>query len=102
VFGTADARTFRATLDALPSTIKSNMAADKPEVVTTSVVYQMNCNPNRSTPVIKGRRHYRTWTDTVNQVHLGVSQDHRPETGGSNNFSCITGKNFISNVNTML
>jgi hypothetical protein len=37
--GIADARKCRATLDALLTTIKSNMAADKPEVVIISVVY---------------------------------------------------------------
>ena len=39
LLGPADARTSRATLDALSMAIKSNMAADKPEVVITSVVY---------------------------------------------------------------
>ena len=39
LLGAADARTFRATLDALSTTIKSNMAADKPEVVITSDMY---------------------------------------------------------------
>ena len=39
LLGAADARTCRVTLDALSTTIKSNMAADKPEVVITSVVY---------------------------------------------------------------
>jgi hypothetical protein len=78
------------------------MVEDKPKVVLTSVVCQMNCDPNRSAHVFKGRRHYRTRTDTVNQMHLGGSQNHRLETGGSNNFSCIIGKSVISNVNTML
>ena len=39
LLGPADARTCRATLDASSMTIKSNMAADKPEVVITSDVY---------------------------------------------------------------
>jgi hypothetical protein len=39
LLSTADARASRVTLDALPTTIKSYMAADKPEVITTSVVY---------------------------------------------------------------
>jgi hypothetical protein len=37
--GTDDAGTCRVKLDGLPTTIKSNMAADKPEVVITTVVY---------------------------------------------------------------
>jgi hypothetical protein len=34
-------RKHRATIDALLTTIKSNVAADKPEVVVTSVLYQI-------------------------------------------------------------
>jgi hypothetical protein len=37
--GTADERKCTATLDALLTIIKCNMAADKPEIVMTLVVY---------------------------------------------------------------
>ena len=39
LLGPADAMTCRTTLDALSTTVKFNMAADKPEVVIISVVY---------------------------------------------------------------
>ena len=38
LLGPSDARTRRATLDALSMTIKSNMAADKPEVLISQFV----------------------------------------------------------------
>jgi hypothetical protein len=52
--GTNDARTCRAKLYGLPTTIKSNMAADRPEVVITTVVYLIEVRSQTLVPCIQG------------------------------------------------
>jgi hypothetical protein len=100
--GTADAGTCTAKLDGLPTTIKSNLAADKPEVVITTVGYLIEVRSQTLIPCIQ---------ESSTQVNV---DRHRipaaswwnprwpPETGSSNNFACIIGTNAISNAITML
>ena len=54
LLGPADVRTCRAILDALSTTIKSNMAVDKPEVVITSVVYLIEVRSQTPMPYFEG------------------------------------------------
>jgi hypothetical protein len=49
-----DARTRRAKLDGLPTIIKSNMAADKPEIVIITVVYLIEVRSQTLMPCFQG------------------------------------------------
>jgi hypothetical protein len=99
--GTADAEICGAKLDGLPTTIKFNMAADKPEVVITTVVYLIEVRSQTLIPCIQGL------STQVNVDRYRIPTTSRwnlrwpPETGSSNNFACITGRNVISDANTM-
>jgi hypothetical protein len=48
-----------------------------------------------------GRQRNGTSTDTEYQLHLGKIQNGRLETGSGTDFAPITGRNEISNANTM-
>jgi hypothetical protein len=50
----SDARTCRAKLYGIPTTIKSNMAADKPEVIITTVANLIEVRSQTLIPCIQG------------------------------------------------
>jgi hypothetical protein len=97
-----DAGTCRAKLDGLPTTIKSNMAADKPEVVITTVVYLIEVRSQRLMPCIQGSSTKLIVDRHRIQAASWWNPRWPPETGSSNNFACIIDRNAISNANTLL